>query len=176
MGPTYRDRRGEIPPGKGPWYVLPVFNPHAGRMITSYVRSAIAKAQRFPEVPRFSPELEEAMAFLDALAESPELHLDMELQAGDIQFVCNHFILHSRTTFEDFPEPERRRHLLRLWLSSEDGPALPRVFDNYTGLSASGRPMGLLLDGIRLNAPLALEDGGPGESAQRLAATKAAAV
>jgi hypothetical protein len=175
MGPTYRDRRDEIPPGKGPWYVLPVFNPHQGRMITSYVRSAISKAQRFAEVPRISPELGEAMKLLDTLAESPELHLDMELRAGDIQFVCNHFLLHSRTTFEDYPELERRRHLLRLWLASEDGPALSQVFDNYTGLSAQGRPMGLLLDGIRLNAPLALEDGGPGSSAQRVGAKAAAA-
>ncbi len=168
MGPNYRDRRGEIPPGKGPWYVLPVFNPWQGRMISSYVRSAIRKAQRFPEVPRISPQLEEAMNCLDALAESPELHLDMELRPGDIQFVCNHSIFHSRTTFEDHPEPARRRHLLRLWLASEGGPALPPVFDNYTGLDARGRPMGLLLEGVRLNAPLELEDGGPGESAQRL--------
>jgi len=173
MGPVYRDRRDEIPPGKGPWYVLPVFNPHRGLMITSYVRSAIRKAQRFADVPRISPELEEAMNLLDTLAESPELHLDMTLEPGDIQFVCNHFLLHSRTTFEDFPEPERRRHLLRLWLASEDGPPLPQIFDNYTGLGADGRPMGLLLEGVRLNAPLALEDGGPGSSAQRLAAVSA---
>ncbi len=173
MGPVYRDRRDETPPGKAPWYVLPVFNPHAGRMITSYVRSAIRKAQRFVEVPRISPELEEAMDLLDALAESPELHIDMTLLPGDIQFVCNHFILHSRTSFDDHPEPAKRRHLLRLWLSSDDGPALPAVFDNYTSLDARGRPMGLLLDGVRLNAPLELEDGGPGASAQRYAAGSA---
>ena len=169
MGPTYRDRRGEIPPGKGPWYTLPVFNPHQGLMIASYVRSAIRKAQRFDEVPRLSPELTEAMDFLDALAESPELHLDMELEVGDIQFVCNHYIFHSRTNYEDHPQPEARRHLLRLWLSCDDGPALPRVFDNYTGLDARGRPMGLYLDGGRLTAPLVPEDGGPGSSEQRLA-------
>jgi hypothetical protein len=170
MGATYRDRRGEIPPGKGPWYELPVFNPHEGRMITSYVRSAIRKAQRFEEVPRVSEELTEAMDFLDALAESPDLHLDMELAVGDIQFVCNHYILHSRTNYEDHAQPAARRHLLRLWLACDDGPALPRVFDNYTGLDARGRPLGLHLDGIRLNAPLIPEDGGPGASEQRVAA------
>jgi hypothetical protein len=174
MGATYRDRRGEIPPGKGPWYTLPVFNPHAGRMIASYVRSAIRKAQRFEEVPRISAELTEAMDFLDALAESTDLHLDMELAVGDIQFVCNHYIFHSRTNYEDHPEPEARRHLLRLWLSCDDGPPLPAVFDNYTGLDARGRPMGLYLDGGRLTAPLVPEDGGPGSSKQRLAVSHAA--
>jgi hypothetical protein len=171
MGATYRDRRGEIPPGKGPWYTLPVFNPHEDLMIASYVRSAIRKAQRFDEVPRISAELTEAMDFLDALAESPDLHLDMELAVGDIQFVCNHYILHSRTNYEDHREPEAKRHLLRLWLSCDDGPALPRVFDNYTGLDARGRPMGL--HGGRLTAPLLPEDGGPGSSEQRLAASDA---
>lgn len=173
MGATYRDRRGEIPPGKGPWYTLPVFNPHEGLMITSYVRSAIRKAQRFEEVPRTSAELTEAMDFLDALAESPALHLDMELAVGDIQFVCNHYILHSRTNYEDHPHPDARRHLLRLWLSCDDGPALPLVFDNYTGLDAHGRPMGLHLDGGRLTAPLLPEDGGPGSSEQRLSVSHA---
>ena len=41
----------------------------------------------------------------------------MELQPGDIQLVHNHTILHDRTAFEDYPEPERKRHLLRLWLA-----------------------------------------------------------
>lgn len=173
MGATYRDRRGEISPGKGPWYTLPVFNPHEGLMIASYVRSAIRKAQRFEEVPRISAELTEAMDFLDALAESPDLHLDMELKVGDLQFVCNHYILHSRTNYEDHPELEARRHLLRLWLSCDDGPPLPAVFDNYTGLDARGRPMGLYLDGGRLTAPLGPEDGGPGSSEQRLAVSHA---
>jgi hypothetical protein len=109
------------------------------------------------------------MDFLDALAESPELHLDMELEVGDIQFVCNHYIFHSRTNYEDHPQPEARRHLLRLWLSCDDGPALPPVLDNYTGLDARGRPMGLYLEGGRLTAPLLPEDGGPGSSEQRLA-------
>ena len=37
---------------------------------------------------------------------------------GDIQFLHNHVTVHSRTEFEDYPEPERKRHLLRLWLAT----------------------------------------------------------
>lgn len=36
---------------------------------------------------------------------------------GDIQWLSNHTILQARTAYEDFDEPERKRHLLRLWLS-----------------------------------------------------------
>jgi alpha-ketoglutarate-dependent taurine dioxygenase len=46
----------------------------------------------------------------------------MDLRRGDMQFLNNHVILHGRTAYEDHPEPERRRHLLRLWL---DIPADP---------------------------------------------------
>lgn len=175
MGPVYRDRRDEIEPGQGPWYCIPVFNPYQDRVFSTHVRSSVRKAQRFPEVPRISPQLEEAMDLLDALAEDPALHLDMDFRRGDMQFVCNHFLLHSRTSFEDHPEPERRRHLLRLHLACADGPALPPVFENLRGYNRHGRPDGTLMAGVRLNAPLEPVDGGPGSSAQRLRAMTAAA-
>jgi hypothetical protein len=34
-----------------------------------------------------------------------------------VQLLSNHTILHARTAFEDHEEVERRRHLLRLWIS-----------------------------------------------------------
>lgn len=153
--PVYRDRRGEIPEGRDPWYAVPVFNPHEGNVITTYVRSAVRKAQRFDEVPRITPEQEEAMDLLDSLAEDPAIHLDMEFRRGDIQFLNNHYILHSRTAFEDYEEPEKRRHLLRLWLACADGPPLPEVFTRvFQDLTEEGRPNGILTPGVALNAPL----------------------
>ena len=168
MGPLYRDRREEVPPGQGPWYVIPVFNPYKGRVFSTYVRNTVRKAQRFPELPRVSPQLEEAMDLLDAMADDPAYHLDMDLQPGDIQFVCNHFVMHSRTSFEDHPDRAARRHLLRLHLACADGPALPPVYENLRGYNEQGRPAGMLLEGVRLNAPLEPVDGGPGASARRM--------
>jgi hypothetical protein len=168
MGPVYRDRREEIPPGQGPWYVIPVFNLYGGRLFTTYVRSTVQKAQRFTEVPRISPEIEEAMDFLDRLADDPAYHLDMDLQPGDIQFVCNHFVMHSRTSFEDDPARLLRRHLLRLHLACSDGPELPPVYENLRGYNKEGRPAGLLLEGVRLNVPLEPIDGGPGDPRRRM--------
>lgn len=159
MRPAYRDRRGEVPEGAEPWYRLPVFNPMpGGGLVTSYVRSTMRKAMRFAEVPRLTPALEEACDMLDALAESPDFHLDMDFRAGDIQFLNNHWILHSRTGFEDFPEPERRRHLYRLWLACADGPALPPAFTQHAqGATAHGRPAGIQVPGVALGAPLEAE-------------------
>ena len=171
MGPVYRDRRDEIETGNGPWYVIPVFNPFQGRVFSTHVRSTVRKAQRFPEIPRITAELEEAMNLLDAMAEDPAYHLDMEFERGDMQFVCNHFILHSRTGFEDFAAKDERRHLLRLHLACAEGPALPPVFENLRGYNRDGRPDGTLMEGVRLNAPLVPVDGGPGSSEQRMRAT-----
>lgn len=157
--PAYRDRRGEVPEGAHEWYAVPVFNPMpGGGLVTTYVRSAIRKAQRFQDVPRTSPQMEEACDMMDAMAESADFHLDMEFLPGDIQFLNNHWIMHSRTAFEDFPEPERRRHLFRLWLACPDGPDLPEVFTkHWQGANASGRPGGIRVPGVKLNAPLEAE-------------------
>ncbi len=159
LRPVYRDRHGEVPEGKEGWYTVPVFNPMPdGTLVTTYVRSTMKKAQRFPDVPRLTPQLEEACDMLDALAESPAFHLDMEFRTGDMQFLNNHWIMHSRTAFEDFPEPEQRRHLFRLWLACPDGPTLPPIFtEQWQGANEAGRPVGIRVPGVRLNAPLDAE-------------------
>jgi hypothetical protein len=166
----YRDRRGEIPQGCKPWYCLPVFNFRNGRLLTNYVRSTIDKAQRFEEVPRLTDRQLEAFALIEAMAADPALYLDMDFEPGDIQFLNNHLIMHSRSDYEDFPEPERRRHLLRLWLACDAGPPLPDQYFEFMGKTASGRPNGYQLGDVPLTAPLTPEDGGPGESRQRVPA------
>lgn len=168
MQPTYRDRRDEIPANRRPWYPMPVFNVHGGRMLTHFSRSAIRKAQRFDEVPRITDAQLEAFDYLDALADGPEFHLDISFGLGDMQFVCNHSILHSRTAYEDWAEPQEKRHLLRLWLACAGGPALPAVYEEMQGLNVDGRPLGIHSPGAVLSASLEATDGGAGASRPRL--------
>lgn len=80
---------------------------------SDYYRSA----QRFDHVPRLGAADVELLDAYDAIANEPDIHLDMDLRPGDVQLLSNHTQLHARTAFEDHAEPERRRHLLRLWLS-----------------------------------------------------------
>ena len=75
----------------------------------------------------------EALDLFDALAQDPAVHLDMDLQVGDIQFCNNYVILHSRTAFEDYPEIERRRHMVRLWLTMEKRRPLADGFPAHAG-------------------------------------------
>jgi hypothetical protein len=138
--PIETDRRGEVPPGKKPYFTIPVFNGHAGRLSTIYHRSYIESARRFPGVPPLTPLRVEALDAFDALANDPRLHFDMEFRPGDVQLVCNHSLLHDRTAFEDWPEPERKRHLLRLWIAPPNARPLPAVYaDRYGSLTPGDR-------------------------------------
>jgi hypothetical protein len=153
--PMYWDRRGEVPEGKEPFYALPVFNYHAGHLTVSYVRRFFESAQRFPDVPRLSSEQIEAMDLMDALAASDALRLDMDFRPGDLQVVNNLTVLHRRTAYEDHREPERKRHLLRLWLAVREGWPLPSAyFERYGGATPDGRPRGVNAPGTRPTAPL----------------------
>ena len=152
--PVPVDRRGEVPEGKGPFYEAPVFNEYVGRVSVLYSRLHIGSAQRFPEARRLTPEDVEALEMLQELAGDPELRLDMEFMPGDVQILHNHTILHARTGYEDWPEPERKRHLLRLWLCPPDGRKLPPVFAECYGGVAVGDRGGIICRGTRLHAPL----------------------
>jgi hypothetical protein len=149
------DRRGEVPEGKAPFYEAPVFNEHAGTVSVLYSRLHIGSSQRFPEARRLTPEDIEALDTLGELAADPELRLDMNFMPGDIQFLHNHTILHARSAYEDWPEAERKRHLLRLWLAPPGARALPPVFAECYGGIAIGNRGGIICKGTRLHAPLA---------------------
>jgi hypothetical protein len=149
------DRRGEVPEGKSPFYEAPVFNRHEGHVSVLYSRLHIGSAQRFPEARRLTPEDYEALDMLQELAADPELRLDMNFMPGDIQFLHNHTILHARSGYEDWPEPERKRHLLRLWLAPPRARELPPVFAECYGRITAGDRGGIICPGTRLHAPLA---------------------
>jgi hypothetical protein len=154
--PWYRDRRGEIPEGKDPWWSLPVFNYVDGKLVTSWQGKYIRGAQRFAELPRFTPAQTQALEMITALAE--ELSYSMTFEPGDIQILHNHVVLHRRSDYEDWPEPDRKRHLLRLWLATPDGRALPQgLVDRYGVIGPSGRPAGIYTPGTKPVIPLDAE-------------------
>jgi len=152
--PIATDRRGEVPEGQKPYFEIPVFNWHQGYLTAIYQRQYIDSAQRFPDAPRHTPELVEALDMFDQLANDPALNIFTEFKPGDVQLVHNHTMLHDRTGFEDWPEPERRRHLLRLWLAAERARPLPEIFAQRYGQVTIGDRGGIMVRGTRLQAPL----------------------
>ena len=111
------DRRNEEAPGDIPFFPVPIGTLRDGRLSTLYIRSFIESSQRHPDAPRLTGPQRELLDLIDDVANDPEFHLCMSFVPGDMQFVKNATILHSRTEFVDFDSPEDKRHLLRLWLT-----------------------------------------------------------
>jgi hypothetical protein len=152
--PIETDRRGEVPAGQKPYFSIPVFNWHAGLLSAIYQRQYIESARRFPEVQLLTARQISALDLFDELANDPTLGMQMEFQAGDIQLVHNHTILHDRTSFEDWPETERKRHLLRLWLAPAGARALPEVYAERFGSVTAGDRGGVVVEGTTPTVPL----------------------
>ena len=105
-------------------------------------------------MPPLSDEEVEALDLFDELANDPAINMQMAFKPGDMQWVHNHTMLHDRTAFEDWPEPERKRHLLRLWLAAPGARPLPPVYAERFGSVTIGDRGGIIVPGTKLNAPL----------------------
>lgn len=115
--PFHFDRNEEQAEGEDPTFAIPIAYYQNGVLRMFYIGWYIRDAQRHASVPRLSAQQLELLDLVEATAD--ELALDMDFQPGDIQLLKNSTILHGRSAFEDWDEPARRRHLLRLWINAD---------------------------------------------------------
>ena len=116
-------------------YRVPVYSLHGDSVSCRILRNTIETARRMGHAKY--DELETAaLEYMDELVNRDDLRLDMMLERGDMQFINNYTTLHARTAFEDFPEPEKRRYMVRLWLRSYGLRRPRRVehFEDYDGV------------------------------------------
>lgn len=115
----YHHRRGQHDPGENPLSAerVPVFGFRNGLLHCCYNRNPIEWARK--EGVALSAEEIEALDYLDSLCARSEYQLSMGLRKGDLQFINNYLILHSRTEYRD--DATHRRHLVRLWMHDEAG-------------------------------------------------------
>lgn len=142
----YRTRSGEMNPGELPYQKHPIFCFHEGTFSAIGLGAAVDKAYKMPGVPPLTPVQKEAIETYRKTVE--ECATDMDFQPGDIQFLNNFVTLHTRREYHDWPEPERKRHLLRLWLSDPQSRTLSKDLRD----GRAGR--GVHLKGVKLVAPL----------------------
>ena len=140
--PFTLDWRDEEPVGELPWYRLPMFSECEGRVTSRFTTIAYfhSAARHGPE-HAITPEQDEALHFAQEVANRPEMQLAMDFEPGDIQLLNNHVTLHARDAFEDHPEPERKRHLLRLWIAyppERRRPVAPPLHERLKLVDAGG--------------------------------------
>ena len=143
-GTFHIDWRGEEPAGEQPWFALPMFS-RCGGKVTVRINSLpyYDSAARHGEQYRPTAIQREALEKVQEIANRPELMLTMDFQEGDIQLINNHTMLHAREAFEDYPEPGRERHLLRMWIAVDDArrrPLADALAARYRWVRAGGIP------------------------------------
>jgi hypothetical protein len=114
-GQFHIDRRGGLRPGDQPTAHSPILGGNGEGLVVRYLRYWIEIGHEKAGVPLTADQVH-ALDVLDRVAAEPGLRVEFTLRPGEMLFCNNRWLLHNRTGFEDYPEPERRRHYVRLWL------------------------------------------------------------
>ncbi len=111
----YHHRRGQHDAGEPPLSKrrIPVFAFANGYLHCCYNRNPIEWAEK--EGITLTNEEKAALDYFDSILERPEMQVETGISKGDMQFLNNFVILHSRTEYED---GANRRHLVRLWMEN----------------------------------------------------------
>ena len=116
--PLYWTKHGEYADGDLPYYQSPVFNFFDGKICTSFGPKHIEKGYKLPGTPELTELQLSAIRKAEEIAH--EQRFEMTLEQGDMQFANNYVTLHTRSEYEDYDDPERKRLLWRLWLMNPD--------------------------------------------------------
>jgi alpha-ketoglutarate-dependent taurine dioxygenase len=136
LEPLYRGfhyhRLGEEGPGEEPVtpYRIPVFAVRNGQVSCRYQRAGLAAGHHELGLPLSETEMA-AIDLFDQVALAPENRLAFFLERGDMVVINNYAVMHARSGFVNYPEPERRRHLVRLWLDAPGFRDVPREFNHF---------------------------------------------
>jgi alpha-ketoglutarate-dependent taurine dioxygenase len=122
--PFHIDRRGGIREGEAPTVRRPAIDLTGGEPLFRYLRHWIEAGHDKLGEPLTNTQ-RDALDRLDDVLSRPTLRAEFSLEPGQIYFINNRWILHNRTAFEDHPDSDRRRHLVRLWLEGAHTPQIP---------------------------------------------------
>jgi len=119
--PFWFDRQAEYLPGEPAVLSAPIFSATDGRL---KVRLGLFQAKSGYTMQNEAMD-EAAVTAIEALKKiftDEALRFDFVMERGQIQYVNNLETGHRRTTFEDFPEPQNKRLMVRLWLRNAGEP------------------------------------------------------
>lgn len=134
-------RLGEEGPGEEAVtpFRVPVFANVEGDISVRYQRMGIAAGHQALGLPLTEAEIA-ALNTFDEVANDAAHRLVFDLKRGDLLVINNYTIMHARTHFTSFPEPERARLLVRLWPAGEHFRKVPKEFDHYAGPGIPAQP------------------------------------
>jgi len=116
--PFWFDRQREFHPGEESTFSAPLFIRDGERLHARLSLHQIRGGYAIRGGTMDNETTAAVEAIKDVFADE-SLQFHFRLQAGEIQYVANREIGHSRTEFHDHEEAERRRLLIRIWMRNE---------------------------------------------------------
>jgi hypothetical protein len=110
---------------------VPVFSFHAGRLSCRFNEKGILSSEQIPGAPPITDRERIAITKVAELAGDPRFSIDLTLEPGEWLLMCNYTVFHNRSAYEDHPEPDRKRLLLRRWLNFPNGRDLTWEFGDH---------------------------------------------
>lgn len=96
---------------------IPVFRRNGETISFYYIPQVVDRAIERANVS-YSPVEEGARELIQSVANAPGVALDFMLEPGDLEVINNRIVMHARQEYEDYPDVDDRRHMLRLWMSA----------------------------------------------------------
>ena len=122
-----------------PWRV-PVFSCCSDKVSCRFIRGYISEAAVHESVEALTDVEVEALDYFEEIAHRDDMPIKFMMEPGEAVFINNFTALHARESFENYPEMDRRRLLLRLWMTVPAGrPIVPEV-QIYDSGRAGGVP------------------------------------
>ena len=119
--PMIWDRQAEHAPDQPKTLLAPMFSHGDGELRARVNVSLVRKGYAVAGV-ELDAELESALAALEEIAADGALWFELPIERGQLQYLNNRQIVHYRSRFTDYPEPDRKRHLVRTWHRDEGLP------------------------------------------------------
>lgn len=113
--PYWFDRQREHAPDDEQVIRHPIFEMVDGRLTGRLSRFQVVNGHALAGEP-LDADGAAALEAFESVMNDPALLHEFVLEPGQIQFVDNRRCGHKRTGFQDYPEADRKRHLVRLWL------------------------------------------------------------
>ena len=120
-GKFHFDKRGEFKEGESSTVFEPIFKFKDGKLYFRYLRNYIDAGHDIQNQP-LSESQKEALTYLDNSMLEEDMIMSYDLKPDDMVFSDNHWIIHGRTAFEDFDDPNLKRLMLRTWIKDKTYP------------------------------------------------------
>lgn len=112
--PSYFNRQAEHAPGDPKVSWVPTFSYDGERLFARLSSSLIRQGYDLMGEP-LDGELAEALAALDEIMRDPAIWAEFTIERGQLQYLNNKECAHFRSEFKDHDDPERKRHMVRVW-------------------------------------------------------------